>query len=967
MAEPVQPDTFEDGGGDQNTDPEVVTLEESQSVNEYQDEETGYGELEEPPVELDAVDESNDEPELLGGPDEQLTTSEGAGDNDDSGAPNVAKTARTANAVGNSAAGGSGSGKIIPQPNILDRFATYNYQASVYLMSSDQYTAYARTGKRQVSAYNLLFQSGGAPNNVGGPQGGQGSNASGRNPFFPNDFYIDTITLNNSLFGKSSNAAHSVVDMKFTVVEPANITLIDCLYNAVQDMKPRGADGAVNYAAAVYLMVIRFYGQDINGKIQQVGASDPATGLSDANALVEKFIPFRIKEIKFSVGSKLVTYEWDTAPIGQIIANGTRRGTIPADIELTASTVGNMLTGPAQYGTATAPADSPGAGTTTPQTEDEARDQEGSSNPPPPKANSAPNNKKTIKGGLITAMNEFQQQLVKDKVYEKADIYELEFANGAEAIRDGKIAKADKSVNKAATPMSAAKSQDPSQSSPQKNSVDVTARNWGVTAGQQMVQVIDLVIRNSSYISEQALTIIDEKTNKQVPNPKANTKGMKWFNILMTATPLDYDKKRNDYAYRIKYTIAPYTPTDFQSTYFPNGQFRGVHKKYSWWFTGQNTQVLDYTASFNKLYTLTVSGSTPENSALSQQRKLQTSSNRDMPFIQYQARSTESSQGADGKSNELGASAAEYLYNPSDNANAKIRIVGDPAWIQQGALTGSVRSSSVSASPFLPDGTINFDVNDVLFELTWQKPEDYNLNSGVADPYGKTQKTFGDRNPVQNVLYRVKSVVSEFKQGRFEQTLDATLYLQPTPAKSSGSGAGSSAFAATDPRRLDGSGGGDGSDNGDGYGGSGNDASETERTPLGDQTTLTGERASGDQYADGEGGAGYDDYSEAARMEQSGDTGAMVAPGLDQMDTDQGSGEFNDNFEDPASNVSPAESDGGVESNGETVGFGDGDAVPSSGRITEAQRAEINQNRDNGFDVELNPVNTDPQIIARDW
>jgi hypothetical protein len=189
--------------------------------------------------------------------------------------------------------------------------------------------------------------------------------------------------------------------------------------------------------------------------------------------------------------------------------------------------------------------------------------------------------------------------------------------------------------------------------------------------------------------------------------------------------------------------------------------------------------------------------------------------------------------------------------------------------------------------------------------------------------------------------------------------------LQPTPASSSGSGAGSSAFAATDPRRLDGA---SGSDSGnDGYNGDGSDASETERTPLGEQTTETGDRTSGDQYADGEGGAGYDDYSEAARMEQAGDTGAIVAPGLDQMDTDQGSGEFDAVDEDPANNVSPAESDGGVESNGETVGFGDGDAVPPSGRITEAQRAEINQNRDNGFDVELNPVNTNPQIIARDW
>ena len=943
MAEPVEPDTLEDGGGDEGLDPEVVTLEESQSVDEYSEEETGTGELEEPPVELNAVTAENQDEVTT---DTQLTTSEGAGANDDNVFANIAKTFSATNAAGNANA----TGKITPQPNILDRFATYNYQASVYLMSPTQLKTYMETGKRQVTGYNLLFQSGGAPNNVGGPQGGRGSNASGRNPYFPNDFYIDSITLNNSLFGKATNAAHSVVDMKFTVIEPANITLIDCLYNAVQDMKPKGADGAVNYAAAVYLMVIRFYGQDINGKIQQVGAADPLSGLSDSNAMVEKFIPFKIKEVKFSIGSKLVTYEFDCAPIGQMVGNGTRRGTIPADIELTATTVGNMLTGPAQYGTATAPADNPGANTASANTADEARDQEGSSNPAPPKADSAPNNKKTIKGGLITAMNEFQKQLVKDKVYEKADVYELEFANGAEAIRDGKIAKPDKSTNKAATPMAAAPSQNPSQSSPDKNSMDITARNWGVTAGMQMVQIIDMVIRNSSYITDQAVTIIDEKTGKQVPNPKSNTKGMKWYNILMTATQLDYDNKRNDFAYKVKYTIVPYTPTDFQSTYFPSGQFRGVHKKYSWWFTGLNTQVLDYTASFNKLYSLTVTGSTPQNSALATQRKQQTSSNRDMPFIQYQARSTESSQGADGKANELGASAAEYLYNPSDNANAKVKIVGDPAWIQQGSLSGTVGGTQTSSSPFLPDGTINFEVNDVLFELVWQKPEDYDLNTGIADPYAKTQKTFGDRSPVQSVLYRVKAVQSEFKQGRFEQTLDATLYLYPTPAATAKSGTSASASSVTN------------SDDG-----TGNDwTQEVERVALENQTTETGDRVSGDQYADGESAGGYDDYSEAARLEQSGGDGAVVEPGSAFTEPGAESGEFNELDQDAADNAYPAESDGGVESNGETVGFGDGDAVPTSGRITESQRAEINQNR-SGFEAEVNPVNTNPQIIARDW
>lgn len=244
MADPVQPDTFEDGGGDQNTDPEVTTLEESQSVNEYAPEEQGS----DYPEQTSAYGEQNDLPETESEP--TLTTSEGKGDNDDLPLPSIANTFLAANTAGIA----QSTGKVIPQPNVLDRFATYTYQASVYLMSPEQFKTYQQTGNYRLPAYNLLFQSGGAPNNVGGPQGGAGSNSSGRNPFFQNDFYIDSINITNSMIGKATNAAHSVAELKFTVTEPANITLLDCLYNAVQDISPKTAGGAVNYAAALYLL-----------------------------------------------------------------------------------------------------------------------------------------------------------------------------------------------------------------------------------------------------------------------------------------------------------------------------------------------------------------------------------------------------------------------------------------------------------------------------------------------------------------------------------------------------------------------------------------------------------------------------------------------------------------------------------------------------------------------------------------
>jgi len=701
--------------------------------------------------------------------------------------------------------------KITPQPNILDRFANYTYEAAVYLMSDEQYRTYQRTGKRTVTGYNLLFQTGGAPDNQGGgpnstaqdPQRAgaptQPSSTVGRNPNFPLDYYIDSITFENYLPGKSVQSAHSVKTLKFSVIEPANISLIDNIFKAVQEIKPSDAAGNINYAAAFYLMVIRFYGYDLNGVVQKVGAADPVTGQSDPNAVIEKFIPFKIKGINWSVSNKLVTYEFDCAPTDQIVANGTRRGTVTADVELSGGTVRELLAGGVIYSGAAATPDAPGASTAPTANQADAEtarlNRQAGGSPPtapkaPPKATSAPS-RTAIKQGLMEAMNEFQRQLVKDGVYEVADEYALEFAPGAEAIADATITKPGEKTNKSQTPVGAAPSQQPSALSPDKQAMIAQARNQTIVAGMQLVQAIDIVVRNSNFITDQAQVVIREDDSKSSPNPKSRRKGVNWFNITFRAEPLKYDNKRNDYAYRVTYIINVFPVQDFLSLYFPEPIFRGIHKSYPYWFTGTNTSVLDYTATFNKLYNLTVTASTADFDALANIRKKYTSNMRDMAFFQYQARSTESQQNAQGKTNELAANAAEYLYNPSDNGNGKIRILGDPAWIAQGSFTGGISAETFSYSPFLPDGTINFDSNDVLFEILWQRPEDYDLGTGLADPYVRTSKLYGDRQPRQSVVYRATTVESEFRQGKFEQTVNGTLYLFPLPDGSNAAPTGS--------------------------------------------------------------------------------------------------------------------------------------------------------------------------------
>jgi len=735
---------------------------------------------------------------------------------------------------------------ITPQPNILAKFASSTYNASVYLMTPAQYQALIKSKQKKVNGYNLLFQTGGAPTNVGGAKGALGTaNAAtqadlesegigfaanvatpgakdpdaGRNPFFPDDFYIESITVENQFPGKMTGAAHMVTNMKFTVIEPGGITLIDRLYQAVQDQAPKDATGAVNYTAAQYLMVIRWYGYDEAGNLIRPGAKGK-DGLSDPNAICEKFVPFIIKKINWGVGNKLVSYDFECGPVGQLIAGTTARGTVPYDMELSDSTVSGLLGGSAKYGTGATTTSNPGASTTTaPATnqsdaetarltrQNDAAAGGRTANDPrrtdsatgglnsvtgvalasPAKASAAPTPKKTITAGLMGAMNELQAEYVADGKYQHPDTYEIVFANGAEDIRDALITLPGKIKNKSSGPMAPAAAKDPKSKDTARQRTDNNVRNFNITAGQQILQAIDLTIRNSSYIYKQAAlqnseTPDPEKLAKEgvddtsSKNPVPATTTLKWFEITMEAIPGPYDYERNDYSYTIRYIISPYIIQNFNSKYYPVPKFLGVHKQYLYWFTGENTDVIEYQATFNHLYNMTVSGKDPGNNNIKKLRQKYISGMRELTKYTAQSASDQTRSGAESDGNEIGANAAESLYSPSDLAKGKIKIVGDPGWMQQGSVAGGVGISNFNYSGFLPDGTINFDSQQVMFSIEWQRPQDYNLNTGLANPYGQEG---GPRKPVNSYVYQAIKCTSEFRQGRFEQTIDGSLYLYP--------------------------------------------------------------------------------------------------------------------------------------------------------------------------------------------
>ena len=633
------------------------------------------------------------------------------------------------------------SNNITPQPNVLGQYASYTYRASVYLMSAEAYTTMCQTQQKNLQGCQLLFQSGGAP-------------ITGRNPFFPYDYYIDKITLESVISGKGTNLSHNVNSIRMTVIENNGITLINNLDKALNAALGPG-EKKRNFNAQQYLLVIRFYGYDQYGNLVQANNnSTNPFGLTDPSAFVEKFYPMCITNIRFKVANKLVEYDIEATSVPYNINVGSNRGSIPYNVELSSGTVKDVLAGALQTSTTQAAAAAPTTGTTT-------NTNPGTVPPAPPKANAATSVVPTIRQGLMAALNSYQNELVARGVYQYPDVYSVEFANSSIAAASIVVKGADKKSTPMTNSGTAAGALDGN-----KQSVDNAARTVSIVAGTQIVQAIDLIMRSSSYVTDQASVVIDENNQIQQSNG-APAQNLAWYQISQRTTPGPYDYKRNDYSYNITYVISAYKINQMVSDYFLSPTYKGVHKQYNYWFTGENTEVLSYEQNYNALYSAVLSGG-PGGQFIDEAIKRN-----------FQPRSGESSQGAAGRTNEIGANAADYLYNPNDLQNVTLQIVGDPAWLQQGEAFCGATGTNFNFNPFLPDGTINYEAQQILFEILINTPQDYNLATGLIDP--NTQGSIFQNGAVasgaarQSYVYLANNCTSEFVKGKFTQVLKGSL------------------------------------------------------------------------------------------------------------------------------------------------------------------------------------------------
>lgn len=403
---------------------------------------------------------------------------------------------------------------------------------------------------------------------------------------------------------------------------------------------------------------------------------------------------------------------------------------------------------------------------------------------PPPKADSAPKASGSYTyTGLCAALNQLEQDLVTAGTVEQANFYEVVFQPESIASSTIKLpGQTDKSMVPMNPTTTAGDKVDQS-----KQSMNTTGLNRTVNFGTQIIQFIEMTMRNSSFITNQMTEIKDQVSgNVEASNSTAANNTTQWFKINVVAKPVSdkMDTKRNDFAWHMTYLVTPYQINQSVSQYFPEAQFRGVHKVYNYWFTGQNTQVLHYQQEFNKLYYNVINGDAPvnkaQNSALAND-VMQSWAPTNVPTTT----SGQSDQGAKNDANNPASTLADYLYSLTDQGEITLRIIGDPAWIQQGEVVG-VNGPNYNFEGFYPDGTINTDAQQAVFAVNWNSPADYdNGSSGPLSGTGlmnvNANTTGGDNDNLsasqtqQSAAYTATKLKSTFIKGKFEQELKGVL------------------------------------------------------------------------------------------------------------------------------------------------------------------------------------------------
>lgn len=624
--------------------------------------------------------------------------------------------------------GNPGPGKRLNNP--LTKYASYNYQITLYMITANAYSAWVGNDRKDINVFKkaIASSSGQSGESSGGAyivaqSGGINDSLSQRAPGFDLDFYIDDLKIETL---SSTNAAQGEAfaqSITFKIVEPYGFSFLAKLKNASDqlnsDMKLTGT--TPDYLKQFYVLGIRFLGYDINGKLI-TGTENFEGGVIDPNAdessigTFERYFDIVLSEVKFKLDGRVTTYNCTARSLSST-AFDIKHGLVPNQTEIKAQTVGEAL------------------------------------------------------NGLVAKLNQEEKAGVDKKLYSDTNNYSLEFIDPqakeniakASCVLPSDMDKYKWSYNVSKTEQST----DAKGTAPPDN----TKRIFQIPANVSIVQAMRRIILQSSYAENSLKVIMDsdakapsEKKPKNEDTVQEEPGTFKWYNLSSKITKPRWDEKRRDWVFDIKYQIGTYLAPVIESAYTsPRYKYPGPSKRYRYFFTGLNTEVISFDYSLDANYYITLTTAPGSNSVSGQ-----------VPISRARDTTNQPQTGKIGQGAETQNTIASNLMDPKGLNEARITIMGDPDFLIRDTTSNT---EELYRRFYEDDGfTLNANGGQIFLEIIFNQGVDYNNKTGTFDINGsiifweypeEIKKVLPSQNTAIVVLRQMDSM---FSNGKFTQT-----------------------------------------------------------------------------------------------------------------------------------------------------------------------------------------------------
>ena len=681
------------------------------------------------------------------------------------------------------------------QPNMLDQYASYNYDITLGCLTAFEVNLPDFTYRRREPFVTVLRSSGGDT---------RGSRLlfenGGKTEYFIDDLEIDSIVAPND--NTRLTNAHAI---SFNILEPYSMgNFLEALQVAALTA------GHKNYIEAPYCLVIQFKGWDDFGRPISV----PNT---------RRVYPLKFVDIKFDVEEGGSNYKVRAIPYNEVALTDENQAS-HTDIQIQGRTVAEILqTGAESLSTIlnNRELQRVEAGqvdtanqyvimfpTTTSSVEEALlagpENNDGATSASSADSESAGMRELTeeqkqrlfesitgIKNGEVPADFDAELQKIAGIVVRRSDYGEQirEYAEKEEntnAVGQASLVKTnlDGGTQPMATPNLSEDENQPGKFNRCQIGRSQDLRCMTFSAGKRVQDMIEQVILSSEF-------------GRSIATAEPDTNGMvNWFRIesqVYLVGGSEQVDRSGEQAKVFAYRVIPYkvhrsvfqAPT--QSAPGIQNLFRQAVKEYNYIYTGLNKDIINFDIRFDLAFFTGVNGDLGQLSSDSQQggaQEIVSGNNRSTPAVPEgnsealaNGKTKEKVPGANKQDggglvlhpeNIIGMNFNENLVNnPVDLVMVDLEIVGDPYYLADSGI-GNYNSRPVgSLLNLTTDGTMAYQDSEVDIAINFRTPLDYGPNGLMEFPGLGTQ-------PVRkfNGLYKVIFVKHSFNGGQFTQKLE---------------------------------------------------------------------------------------------------------------------------------------------------------------------------------------------------